>query len=159
MSIIVVTMNEGLMAHPSQRQPCQGLISHVVSREGSPSSELINVLAGTTFDLFATNGELEHDSAVLALLLADLGRGHFVHGLAPRALHLLGTRNELEHGPTVVADEMGAGHGRDPSRDRQLTIGEMHEQVLILVRDLVTLQHHCASNFCVSHSKSISFSS
>ena len=61
------------------------------------SSKLINIFAGAALDLLAADGELEHDAAVLALLLSHLGRGHFVHGLAPRALHLLGTSDELKH--------------------------------------------------------------
>ena len=82
------------------------------------SSELIDVFAGTTLNFLAPDRELEHNSAILALLFANLGRGHLVDGLAPRALHLLWAGDELEHAAAVVADQMRAGHWGDACGDR-----------------------------------------
>ena len=65
------------------------LSSHV------PSSELVDPLARSTLHFLATDWELQHDSATLALLFANFGRRHFVHSLASRALDLLGTSDEL----------------------------------------------------------------
>ena len=81
------------------------------------SSKLIDVFAGATLDFFAANRELEHNSAILALLFADLGRGHLVDGLAAGAFHLLGASDELKHAAAVVADQVRAGHWGDAGRD------------------------------------------
>ena len=59
--------------------------------------ELIDILASTALNLFGSDRELEHDSAVLALLLAHLGRRDFVDGLATTAFDLLWPGNELKH--------------------------------------------------------------
>ena len=87
------------------------------------SSKLIDILARTTFDFLASDGELEHNSAVLALFFANLGWGDFVDSLAPTALDLLGACDEFEHRPAVVADQVGAGHRWDTGRDRKFPIG------------------------------------
>ena len=79
--------------------------------------KLVDVFAGTTFDFFGTDGELKHNSAVLALLLADLGRWHLVDRLAATAFDLLRPRDELQHGTAVVANQMRSGHRWDSSRD------------------------------------------
>ena len=42
----------------------------------------IDVFAVSTLDLLAIECKLEHDTAVLTLLLSILGRGHLVHGHA-----------------------------------------------------------------------------
>ena len=63
--------------------------------EAQSSSELIDVFACSTFDLLAANRELKHDSAILALFLADLGRRHLVDCLAAGALDLLWAGNKL----------------------------------------------------------------
>ena len=81
------------------------------------SSKLIDIFAGTTTDFFASNGKLEHNSAILALFLSDLRRWDFVDSLAAGALDLLGSGDELEHGPAVVADEVGSGHWGDARGD------------------------------------------
>ena len=68
------------------------------------SSELIDPLARSTLHFLAASRELQHDPATLALLLANLGRRHFVDGLAPGALDLLWAGDELKHRAAVVAD-------------------------------------------------------
>ena len=57
--------------------------------------ETIDVFAGATLNFLASDRELEHDAAILTLLLADFGRRHLVDSLAARAFHLLGTGDEL----------------------------------------------------------------
>ena len=43
----------------------------------------IDVFTVATFDFLATEGELEHDSAIGALFFAKLGRWYLVDGHAP----------------------------------------------------------------------------
>ena len=88
---------------------------------------------------------MKHDAAVLALFFADLRRRHLVDCLAAGAFDLLGSCNELQHGSAVVTDQMGTRHRGDSSGNRQFTIGEVDEQVLVLRSNLVTLQLHCVS--------------
>ena len=98
---------------------------------------MVDVFACATLDFLATDGELKHDTTVLALFFADFRRGHLVDGLASGALHLLRSGDELQHRAAVVTNEMGAGHGRDTCCNRQLSIGQVDEQVLVLGSDLV----------------------
>ncbi len=113
------------------------------------NSKLIDILARTTFDFLASNGELEHNSAVLALFFANLRRGNFVDCLAPTALDLLGACDKFKHRPTVVADQVRAGHWWDTSCDRKFPVRQVHQQVLVLGSNLVAFQlHGCKFVFC-----------
>ena len=88
---------------------------------------MIDELASATFDFLAADWELKHDTAVLALFFADFRRRHLVDSLASGALHLLRSGDELQHRSAVVANEMGAGHGRDTCCNGQLTVGQVHQ--------------------------------
>ena len=83
----------------------------------------INELARTTLDFLASNRELQHDAAILALFLVNFGRWDFIDAVASGAFDLLRSRDELEHRSAVVTNEMTFRHWCDSFSDAELTVG------------------------------------
>ena len=58
-------------------------------------SKDIDELASTAFDFLTTDGELKHNTTVLAVVFLNLWRRHFIDAVASCALNLLWTGDEL----------------------------------------------------------------
>ena len=103
---------------------------------------MVNILTGSAFNFLAADRELECHPTVLTWLLSDFRCWHSINAITSGAPYLLWTRDELKHRPAVVANKMALGHRLDPGGDRHASVGQVNQDVLVIVRDFIALSGH-----------------